>query len=82
MEPIKCLRPGSGIDSDDFLDLAEELEHALFAFESTSNHAVVRLYRRGVGSPSMSRSSSSFPSMNDNAVLMGTDSESVFLVYL
>ena len=70
------------LDSQDFAALEEALERALFTFESTSNHAVVRLYRRGLGSPSMSRLSESFQSSDENSMLMGAESESIFLVYL
>ena len=58
--------------------MAETLERALFMFESTSNHAVVRLYRRGTGSASESIASLA----EDNPALTGSDSESIFLVYL
>lgn len=71
------------LNPEEFHDLAESLERALFTFESTSNHAVVRLYRRGLGSPNLSRATDSvYSSVDDNSVLTGADSESIFLVYL
>ena len=57
--------------------MAETLERALFMFESTSNHAVVRLYRRGTVSEDSVASLS-----EDNSILAGAHSESIFLVYL
>ncbi|OBZ71051.1 Uncharacterized protein C26F1.08c [Grifola frondosa] len=64
----------------DFQSLAEGIERALFTFESTSNHAVIRLYRSGNASGSQSRAS--FTSLaEDNQMLTGDESENVFLVY-
>ncbi|KDQ28849.1 hypothetical protein PLEOSDRAFT_156585 [Pleurotus ostreatus PC15] len=37
---IRCIQP------QDFMDLAEDLERALLRFESMSNYAVLRLYRK------------------------------------
>ncbi|KAI0088109.1 Fusaric acid resistance protein-like-domain-containing protein [Irpex rosettiformis] len=77
-------KPGqiTAINTEEFVDLSETLERALFTFESTSNHAVLRLYRRGLGSPSISRLSESLQSsVSDNSVLMGAESENIFLVY-
>ncbi|KAI0694282.1 Fusaric acid resistance protein-like-domain-containing protein [Cytidiella melzeri] len=72
----------SRLKPEEFEDLAETLERALFTFESTSNHAVLRLYRRGLGTPSISRTSESLQSSaDDNPVLMGDESENIFLVY-
>ncbi|KAI0338288.1 hypothetical protein BDW22DRAFT_1363174 [Trametopsis cervina] len=70
------------LDHEEFEHLSETLERALFTFDSTSNHAVVRLYRRGTGTPGLSRRSTSMLSVpDDNSVLMGDDSENIFLVY-
>jgi hypothetical protein len=72
-----------GLNPEEFEGLSENLERALFTFESTSNHAVLRLYRRGLGSPTIYRTSSAVESdVDDNLVLMGAESENIFLVYL
>ena len=63
---------------EEFHDMAESLERALFTFESTSNHAVVRLYRRECASAEESIASLA----EENTMLSGADSESIFLVYL
>ena len=69
-----------------FLDLADKIERALFTFESTSNHALLRLYRRSdIMSGLSSRESGSIYSLNEyseNALTSGSDNENVFLVYL
>lgn len=71
------------MNAEEFVDLAETVERALYTFESTSNHAVLRLYRRGLGSQSFSRVSESLQApADDNSVLMGAESENIFLVYL
>ncbi|KAI0765646.1 Fusaric acid resistance protein-like-domain-containing protein [Trametes elegans] len=68
------------MDPADFHELSENVDRALFTFESTSNHAVLRLYRSGNLSGLDSRAS--IASLNsENAVLAGDDSENVFLVY-
>jgi hypothetical protein len=74
---MKKLKP------EEFHDLADQLERALFTFESTSNHAVLRLYRKGAGSTTVDESIRSLrASLDENSVLMGTESETIFLVYL
>ena len=68
---------------EEFHELADQLERALFTFESTSNHAVLRLYRKGAGTSTIDESIESLrASADDNSVLMGAESESIFLVYL
>ena len=57
--------------------MMDVLERALFTFESTSNHAVVRLYRKSTASEDSVASLS-----EENSILAGAHSESVFLVYL
>ncbi|KAJ6538778.1 Fusaric acid resistance protein-like-domain-containing protein [Mycena vulgaris] len=64
----------------EFLELVDGIERALVRFESTSNHAVLRLYRRSAASE--------FPAdLRDSAytenteVLSNADNEHVFLVY-
>ncbi|THG95980.1 hypothetical protein EW026_g5766 [Hermanssonia centrifuga] len=62
---------------EEFHELADSLERALFTFESTSNHAVLRLYRKSATSAETSIASLT----DENSVLNGSDSESIFLVY-
>ncbi|KAG2135853.1 Fusaric acid resistance protein-like-domain-containing protein [Suillus clintonianus] len=65
----------------DFHVLIDEIERALFAFESTSNHAVMRLYKRsGFAVPS---SGSSFDSSvhEENTILTNSEHEHMFLLY-
>ncbi|KAF8893583.1 hypothetical protein BD779DRAFT_1507033 [Infundibulicybe gibba] len=82
------------IEPQDFHELADGIERALIRFESTSNHAVLRLYRKSEASTVyMSQESSiasldphaSISSLNteqrDNAMLAGANHEHVFLVY-
>ena len=56
---------------DEYIELADGIQRALFEFDSTSNHAVLRMYRRVDVHGS---TTSPFPS--------GSDNEHVFLVYL
>lgn len=83
------------IQPQDFMDLVEGLERALLRFESTSNHAVLRLYRKSdlisasVTSHSeafMSASSSSWKTDGEKEkegnIFTQGDNEHVFLVYL
>jgi len=66
----------NSLSAIEFLQLADDIERALFQFDSTSNHAVMRAYRRS--------------DMNELAgheeegvkVLEGGGDETVFLVYL
>ncbi|KAI0351344.1 hypothetical protein OH77DRAFT_1411233 [Trametes cingulata] len=64
----------------DFHELSENVERALFTFESTSNHAVLRLYRSGNISGVDSRASIASLT-SDNQVLAGDEGENVFLLY-
>lgn len=74
-------RPGYNVETSDFLQLVDAIERALFTFESTSNHAVLRLYKRGDFSGLDSRGS--IYSLNDeNPVTVGSENENIFLVYL
>ncbi|OAX36222.1 hypothetical protein K503DRAFT_695534 [Rhizopogon vinicolor AM-OR11-026] len=61
----------------DFHVLIDEIERALFAFESTSNHAVMRLYRRNDFSSHSVRGS--FDSLQENTVK--SENEHIFLLY-
>ncbi|KAG2154411.1 Fusaric acid resistance protein-like-domain-containing protein [Suillus bovinus] len=65
----------------DFHLLIDEIDRALFTFESTSNHAVMRLYKRSnFSAPSLA---SSFDSLaqQDNTILMNNEYEHIFLLY-
>ncbi|KAG6899313.1 hypothetical protein C0993_011283 [Termitomyces sp. T159_Od127] len=83
----------SPFKQNDFLRLVDTIEGALVRFESTSNHALLRWYRRNDGPPTGSsprpRSVSSFLESSisssrgedlDNT--MFSDNEQIFLVYL
>ncbi|KAJ6616683.1 hypothetical protein B0H10DRAFT_2036570 [Mycena sp. CBHHK59/15] len=62
----------------EFLELVDGIERALVRFESTSNHAVLRLYRRGaVGLTTDWRDNTS----ENTQVLNSAENEHVFLVY-
>jgi hypothetical protein len=67
------------IQAREFQELADGIQRALFAFESTSNQAVMRLYKR-------SDYASTHPADNsfdeDNSIFTGSEGEHVFLVYL
>jgi len=66
---------------EEFDQLMEDIERALFTFDSTSNQAVVRLYGRRISSSASYHSLES--SLGDNSLLTsGTEHENVFLVYL
>lgn len=66
---------------DEFDQLIEDIERALFTFDSTSNQAMVRLYGRRISSSSSYHSLES--SLGDNPLFTsGTEHENVFLVYL
>lgn len=66
---------------EEFDQLIEDIERALFTFDSTSNQAMVRLYSRRISSSSSSHSLES--SLGDNPLFTsGTKHENVFLVYL
>jgi hypothetical protein len=77
------------IQPSEFSELVEGIEAALVRFESISNHAVLRLYRRGnmpsTPRPASSTASPDFHSRHnpeENSLLNSTDNEHVFLVYL
>ena len=70
---------------DEFVELVDGIERALVRFESTSNHAVLRLYRRsGLLPSSRPHSVASISSAREEECLPWNDnaSEQVFLVYL
>lgn len=71
-------REGDRMESHEFFQLSEDIERALYAFDNTSNHAVMRLYRR-------SDTTDRFSMTSEDAVptlLANGDNETVFLVYL
>ena len=66
----------------EFSELVDNIEAALVRFESTSNHAVLRLYRRSdIQIQHMTQSMSSTSQSSHNPITE-SDHESVFLVYL
>ncbi|KAF8504112.1 Fusaric acid resistance protein-like-domain-containing protein [Gautieria morchelliformis] len=70
-------RNGDPMDLHEFFQLSEDIERALYAFDRTSNHAVMRLYRR-------SDTTDRFSITSEDAVptiLANGDNETVFLVY-
>ncbi|KIJ18476.1 hypothetical protein PAXINDRAFT_167078 [Paxillus involutus ATCC 200175] len=64
----------------DFHKIIDGIDRALFTFESTSNHAVLRLYRR-TNFPSESSGRSYNSSLEDNPILADSEHEHIFLVY-
>ncbi|KAF8134727.1 Fusaric acid resistance protein-like-domain-containing protein [Mycena galopus ATCC 62051] len=76
---LKSRRGGEryAFEQHEFFELVEGIERALLHFESTSNDAVLRLYRRSAGSH--------FPAgvgdTEDTEPTSNTDSEYVFVVY-
>ncbi|KAF7325068.1 ArAE-2 domain-containing protein [Mycena kentingensis (nom. inval.)] len=64
----------------EFIELVDGIERALSQFENTSNHAVLRLYRRSALAemPADLRYSSY---SEDTEILSGSENEHVFLVY-
>ncbi|KAG7439468.1 uncharacterized protein BT62DRAFT_913494 [Guyanagaster necrorhizus] len=79
------------IQPHEFLELIDGIERALMRFESTSNHAVMRLYRKSdlshanaedTGGLSASRASIiSGTGDKENLMLTASDNEHIFLVY-
>lgn len=74
--------PVNRITTLEFQQLSDAVRRALFTFESTSNHAVVRLYTRQQNVSGAQSRESHGSTLDDNQVLTGNDGESVFLVYL
>lgn len=68
----------------EFIELVDGIEKALVRFESTSNHAVLRLYKKSeipVLSRPHSVASQTLSTHAEDSLLPG-DNEHVFLVYL
>ncbi|KAI9447166.1 Fusaric acid resistance protein-like-domain-containing protein [Russula earlei] len=68
---------------DEFMELANGIQRALFEFDSTSNHAVLRLYRRidASGSTLLASPASTSAEENIGPFISGSDNEHVLLVY-
>ncbi|EGO00416.1 hypothetical protein SERLA73DRAFT_52646 [Serpula lacrymans var. lacrymans S7.3] len=77
---IQHARQEHVIQPNDFHEIIDGIERALFTFESTSNHAVLRLYRRSDFSAPTSRASVA-SNAEDNSALTNSENENVFLVY-
>ena len=70
------------LDPTELAALADAIERACYVFESTSNQAVLRVYRR-YNAISAAASVASLESADDNPMLTQFgDNEVVFLVYL
>ncbi|KAJ7162250.1 Fusaric acid resistance protein-like-domain-containing protein [Mycena filopes] len=79
---VKSQRRGKrpAFEQHEFLELIDGIEQALMRFESTSNHAVLRLYRRSAASEFTSDLRDS--NYSENIELLNADNnEHVFLVY-
>jgi len=70
----------SDVQPHEFSDLVDGIQAALMRFESTSNHAVLRIYRRTDINQSISLLQDSQVGLRKPSV--ETENESVFLVYL
>jgi len=86
---MKDKRRSGVVQPHEFSELVEGIEAALVRFESTSNHAVLRLYRRtdmpSTPRPTPSATSSDPQSRHkyeEYSLFNSTDNEQVFLVYL
>lgn len=64
-----------------FYQLSDDIQRALFTFESTSNQAVLRIYRRSDLLSSMPSESSTLSSDENKCLAQAGVEESVFLVY-
>lgn len=64
-----------------FYQLSDDINRALFTFESTSNQAVLRIYRRSNLLSSMPSESSTLSSEENRYLAQAGVEESVFLVY-
>ncbi|GLB37109.1 putative aluminium activated malate transporter [Lyophyllum shimeji] len=81
----------NAFSADEFQELVDGIQRALVRFESTSNHAVLRLYRKSdvlatprSSSPSHHTRTSAYTERGneaDNSLLTGSDHENIFLVY-
>ena len=78
---LKKMKRGD-LKLEEFDQIMEDIERALFTFDSTSNQAMLRVYSRRIASTGSYYSLES--SLGDNPLLTssGTEHENVFLVYL
>ncbi|KAG2074050.1 hypothetical protein BDR04DRAFT_1134000 [Suillus decipiens] len=65
----------------DFHILTDEIDHALSTFESTSNDAVMRLYKRSDFAAPSVRGSFDSSVQQDNVLLINSKHEHIFLLY-
>lgn len=83
---VKLRRPNrreAPMSLEDFHQLTDNIERALYTFESTSNQAVLRVYRRNLVTSATASSTSVSDIGDDNELLtQNDDSEIIFLVYL
>ncbi|KAJ6456388.1 Fusaric acid resistance protein-like-domain-containing protein [Mycena sanguinolenta] len=77
---IKSQRRSNLLEQHEFFELVDGIERALVRFESTSNHAVLRLYRRSAAMEYPSDLRDSIYTENTE-ILSGAENEHVFLVY-
>ncbi|KAJ7354534.1 Fusaric acid resistance protein-like-domain-containing protein [Mycena albidolilacea] len=79
---VKSQRRGKRniLEQHEFLELVDGIERALVRFESTSNHAVLRLYRRNAAAETATDLQDSIYTENTE-ILSSAENEHVFLVY-
>ncbi|KAI6037545.1 Fusaric acid resistance protein-like-domain-containing protein [Pisolithus marmoratus] len=70
---------GERMHPQDFHTIIDEIERALYTFESTSNHALLRLYRRNNLASPPRRSTTS--TIDDSQALGDNEHEHIFIVY-
>lgn len=72
-------KQGEMMQPQDFHVIIDNIERALSTFESTANHALLRIYRYSNFAPLSRNSVSSAP--DDNQALADNEQENVFIVY-
>ncbi|KAF7376656.1 ArAE-2 domain-containing protein [Mycena sanguinolenta] len=77
---VKSQRRSNLLEQHEFLELVDGIERALVRFESTSNHAVLRLYRRSAAIEYSGDLRDSIYSENTE-VLSGAENEHVFFEF-
>ncbi|KAG2122275.1 Fusaric acid resistance protein-like-domain-containing protein [Suillus cothurnatus] len=65
----------------DFHILIDEIDRALYTFESTSNHAVMRLYKQSTSAAPSTGGSFDSSVQQDNTLLINSEHEHIFLLY-
>ncbi|KAG6862245.1 hypothetical protein C0995_002176 [Termitomyces sp. Mi166 len=75
---------GSLFKQDEFLELVDAIERALVRFESTSNYALLRWYRRNDGPPGFSPRPRSISSLRETSIysFRGEDLDKIFIFTL